>query len=76
MANGSLNCFTGHTSLVPRTAAAAVAAGADGLILEVHPDPEKALSDGFQSLTFDQFEETMQLIRRVAEAVDKKIDAE
>ena len=43
---------TGHTSLVPRMAAAAVAAGADGLILEVHPDPEKALSDGYQSLDF------------------------
>jgi 3-deoxy-7-phosphoheptulonate synthase len=65
---------TGHTSLVPRTAAAAVAAGADGLILEVHPDPEKALSDGFQSLTFDQFNETMDLIRRVAEAVGKQIE--
>lgn len=65
---------TGHTSLVPRTAAAAVAAGADGLILEVHPDPEKALSDGFQSLTFEQFAETMELIRRVADAVGKKIE--
>ena len=65
---------TGHTSLVPRTAAAAVAAGADGLILEVHPDPEKALSDGYQSLTFDQFNETMDLIRRVAEAVGKQLE--
>ncbi len=65
---------TGRTSLVPRTAAAAVAAGADGLILEVHPDPEKALSDGYQSLTFDQFNETMDLIRRVAEAVGKKLE--
>jgi len=66
---------TGHTSLVPRTAAAAVAAGADGLILEVHPDPETALSDGFQSLTFDQFAETMELIRRVADAVGKTIES-
>ena len=65
---------TGRTSLVPRTAAAAVAAGADGLILEVHPDPETALSDGFQSLTFEQFNETMDLIRRVAEAVGKKVE--
>ncbi len=65
---------TGHTSLVPRMAAAAVAAGADGLIMEVHPDPEKALSDGFQSLTFGQFEETMTLCRRVAEAVGKQIE--
>jgi 3-deoxy-7-phosphoheptulonate synthase len=64
---------TGHTSLVPRMAAAAVAAGADGLILEVHPDPETALSDGYQSLTFDEFGETMELIRRVGDAVGKVI---
>jgi 3-deoxy-7-phosphoheptulonate synthase len=67
---------TGHTSLVPRMAAAAIAAGADGLILEVHPDPEKALSDGYQSLTFEQFAQTMQLCRKVADAVDKQIEAE
>ena len=41
---------------LPRMAAAAIAAGADGLILEVHPDPENALSDGYQSLDFAQFE--------------------
>ncbi len=62
---------TGHTSLVPRMAAAAVAAGADGLILEVHPDPEKAMSDGYQSLDFQQFAETMALCRKVADAVGK-----
>jgi 3-deoxy-7-phosphoheptulonate synthase len=64
---------TGHTSLVPRMAAAAVAAGADGLIVEVHPDPESALSDGYQSLDFQQFEEMMTLCTRVAEAVGKHI---
>jgi len=64
---------TGHTSLVTRMAAAAVAAGADGLVVEVHPSPETALSDGYQSLTFEQFEELMTLCRRVAEAVGKKI---
>jgi 3-deoxy-7-phosphoheptulonate synthase len=64
---------TGHTSLVPRMAAASVAAGADGLILEVHPNPEKALSDGYQSLDFAQFAETMDLCRRVADAVGKII---
>jgi 3-deoxy-7-phosphoheptulonate synthase len=64
---------TGHTALVPRMAAAAVAAGADGLILEVHPDPETALSDGYQTLTFAQFADTMQLIRRVADAVGKNV---
>jgi 3-deoxy-7-phosphoheptulonate synthase len=67
---------TGHASLVPRMAAAAIAAGADGLILEVHPDPEKALSDGYQSLTFEQFDETMQLCRRIAGAVGKQIESE
>lgn len=62
---------TGHTPLVPRMAAAAVAAGADGLIVEVHPDPEHALSDGYQSLNFSQFEEMMRLCRKVADAVGK-----
>jgi len=64
---------TGHTNLVCRMAAAAVAAGADGLTVEVHPAPETALSDGYQSLTFAQFEELMELCRRVAEAVGKQI---
>jgi 3-deoxy-7-phosphoheptulonate synthase len=64
---------TGHTSLVAPMAAAAVAAGADGLIVEVHPQPEAALSDGYQSLDFEQFEQFMALCGRVAEAVGKKI---
>jgi 3-deoxy-7-phosphoheptulonate synthase len=64
---------TGHTYLVPRMAAASVAAGADGLILEVHPDPENALSDGYQSLNFKQFGETMALCRKVAEALGQKM---
>ncbi len=62
---------TGHTPLVARMAAAAVASGADGLIVEVHPDPEHALSDGYQSLNFTQFEEMMTLCRKVADAVGK-----
>ncbi|MCA9263445.1 MAG: 3-deoxy-7-phosphoheptulonate synthase [Planctomycetales bacterium] len=60
---------TGHAYLVPDTTAAAVAAGADGLIIEVHPDPEKALSDGYQSLTFAQFAETMDKCRKIANAL-------
>lgn len=60
---------TGHTYLVPDIAAAAVAAGADGLILEVHPNPEQAMSDGYQSLDFEQFEATMEKVRRIASAV-------
>ena len=64
---------TGHTYLVPQMAAASVAAGADGLIMEVHPDPENALSDGYQSMTFKQFDETMALCRKVAGALGKKM---
>jgi 3-deoxy-7-phosphoheptulonate synthase len=64
---------TGHTSLVPRMSAAAIAAGADGLVLEVHPEPEKALSDGYQSLDFAQFRGTMELCRKVADAVGKQM---
>ena len=64
---------TGHTYLVEDMAAAAVAAGADGLIVEVHPDPEQALSDGYQSMNFRQFEAMMAKCRRVAAAVDKAI---
>ena len=66
---------TGHTNLVAPMAAAAIAAGADGLIVEVHPDPESALSDGYQSLNFQQFEDLMALCRRVAEAVGKRIES-
>ena len=50
---------TGKRSLVPALARAAVAVGADGLLIEVHPFPEKAFSDGAQSLTFDQFRTLM-----------------
>ena len=60
---------TGHTYLVPDMAAAAVAAGADGLAIEVHPNPEHALSDGYQSLDPEQFEMTMKKVRAVAKAV-------
>jgi 3-deoxy-7-phosphoheptulonate synthase len=64
---------TGHTYLVPQMACASVAAGADGLMLEVHPNPEAALSDGYQSLNFRQFEETVALCRKVAAALGKTI---
>jgi 3-deoxy-7-phosphoheptulonate synthase len=64
---------TGHTPLVPAMCRAAIAAGADGLILEVHPNPSKALSDGYQSLTFAQFEDTMKSCRRVAAAMEMKL---
>lgn len=54
---------------------AAVAAGCDGLIVEVHEHPEKALSDGPQSLTPKNFGKLMESLRRVAEAVDRKLEA-
>ena len=60
---------TGHTYLVPDMAAAAVAAGADGLIVEVHPDPEHALSDGYQSMNLPQFEAMMKKCKAVATAL-------
>ena len=64
---------TGHAALVPSMAAAAVAAGADGLIIEVHPDPANAVSDGGQTLNFAAFEQTMATCRRVAEAVGRQL---
>lgn len=66
---------TGHTALVAAMAKAAIAAGADGLIIEVHPDPSKAMSDGYQSLNFEQFETTMSECRRIADAVQRTLGA-
>jgi 3-deoxy-7-phosphoheptulonate synthase len=54
----------GVRSIVPILARAAAVVGADGLLVEVHPNPEEALSDGEQSMTFDQFREMMQDLRR------------
>lgn len=64
---------TGHTPLVPALARAAIAAGADGIIVEVHPNPEKALSDGYQSLNFKQFEDMMVGCRKIANAMDVRL---
>ena len=54
-------------------ARAAVAAGADGLLMEVHPDPDQAVSDGAQSLLPEQFEELMRQLRMIAPAVGRTI---
>lgn len=62
---------TGHSYLVSDMAAASVAAGADGLIIEMHPNPEKAASDGYQSLDFVQFNEMMKQCRKIAEALGR-----
>ena len=64
---------TGKASLVAPMAVAAIAAGVDGLIVEVHPDPEKALSDGYQSLTPAAFKAMMAECRKVAEALGRKM---
>lgn len=64
---------TGKSHLVPAMCRAAVAAGCDGLILEVHADPPHALTDGAQSLTPRQFTDMMTTIGRVAQAVDRTL---
>lgn len=65
----------GSRPLVTPLACAAVAAGADGLMVEVHPDPETATSDGEQSLDFPEFREMMDALRPVAEAVGRSVAA-
>ena len=64
---------TGKRHLVEPMCRAAVACGADGLILEVHADPEHAMTDGAQSLTPVQFKEMMASIKRIAAAVDREV---
>jgi 3-deoxy-7-phosphoheptulonate synthase len=64
---------TGRRDKVLPMARAAVAAGADGLLVEVHHDPDHALSDGAQSLRPDQFAELMVQLRLIAQAVDRSV---
>lgn len=64
---------TGKWSLVSPVALAGIAAGADGLMIEVHPQPEFALSDGDQSLNFEHFAELMDRIGPVAKAVGREL---
>ena len=64
---------TGHANLVESMAAASVAAGADGLIIEDHPDPKCASSDGAQTLDFAAFGRMMDVCRRVAEAIGRSL---
>ena len=63
----------GHREYVASAARAAAAAGADGIIIEVHPSPDNALSDGIQSLSFEEFRELMDGVRPVAAAVGRKM---
>lgn len=62
---------TGIRKFVPPLARAAIAAGADGIMVEVHPDPDKALSDGPQSLTLPQFSDMMTSLQVIAQAAGK-----
>jgi 3-deoxy-7-phosphoheptulonate synthase len=64
---------TGNWQYVAAIARAGIAAGADGLIVEVHTQPDKALSDGAQSLKPERFAEMVRQMRRVAEAVDRSL---
>jgi 3-deoxy-7-phosphoheptulonate synthase len=64
---------TGKANLVATMARAAIAADADGLIVEVHPCPEQAWSDGYQTITLEAFETMMGECRRVAEAIGRSI---
>lgn len=64
---------TGHWRWVGPLSRAAIAAGADGLLIEVHPEPEKAWSDGAQSLLPDKFSQLMQDLKRIAEVVGREL---
>jgi 3-deoxy-7-phosphoheptulonate synthase len=65
---------TGRRDYVPAMALASLAAGADGLLIEVHPDPDRALSDGAQSLDFAGFTRLLGQLRRLAETLGKRIN--
>jgi 3-deoxy-7-phosphoheptulonate synthase len=67
---------TGRRDQVAPMARAAVAAGCDGLLIEVHPNPDKAISDGAQSLFPEQFEKLMDQLRNIAPAVGRSIRSE
>lgn len=64
---------TGDAALVTPMALAAAAAGADGLLIEVHPEPAKALSDGFQSLDFNQFENLMVRLKKLLPVLERTL---
>ena len=64
---------TGDSAYVAALAKAGVAAGADGIIVEVHQDPPHAISDGKQSLTPEAFAKMVKQVRAIAEAVDRKL---
>jgi 3-deoxy-7-phosphoheptulonate synthase len=63
---------TGSSELVPSMSLAALAAGADGLIVEVHPNPKEAVSDGDQSLDLEEFDKLMKSIKRLLSVMPEK----
>ena len=65
---------TGRPELIPAMSKAAIACGADGIMVEVHPNPDKALSDGFQALTFEGFSTLMDQIQPFLSLVNKKLN--
>src|SRR5205814_7053880 len=65
---------TGKRDYVPPMAMAALAAGADGLLIEVHPDPDHALSDGAQSLNFAAFDRLLESLKRLAEPLGRRVN--
>lgn len=64
---------SGRRDMIIPLSKAAIAAGADGIMVEVHPFPEKALSDGYQSITFEHFTELMKELRTIAKAVGRSL---
>lgn len=64
---------TGIRWMVPSMARAGIAAGGDGMMIEMHPDPEKAVSDKEQTITFETFTEIMDSLRIIGLAVDMKV---
>ena len=65
---------TGRRDYVPPMALASLAGGADGLLIEVHPDPDHAVSDGAQSLTFAAFEKLLESLKRLAEPLNRTLN--
>lgn len=64
---------TGRRPYVAPMALAGLAAGADGVMVEVHPDPERALSDGAQSLDFDEFDDMLRSLKRLADVLERQV---
>jgi 3-deoxy-7-phosphoheptulonate synthase len=65
---------TGRRQKVLPLSRAAVAVGADGLLVEVHNDPDRALSDGMQSILPDEFEQLMDQVRQIANVLDRSLN--